>query len=517
MSDAPQPPRRRRLSRQALIVGVAALIAAASGGAALALRLTASAPSGLADVELVATTPASLNSTQQVADVTLTGSKGDVPLLRGSHDTEIADRVADLGAYNVPAGHYFGVSATVGSNRRTVKADITVQSGGGRLLPILLVVQRDSFSVAAGNDAVNHAVLAASGTLIHPPDVTFVDQHGSPVSLQGLRGKVLVAAALDTHCHDTCPLYTAIWSDLQSVVKERGWGDRVAIAEISMDPDRDTPDELLAYGKLTGATWPLLRADVATTFQFWLSVHAHYSKGAAPTPAPTDWYTGQPETYHLDHDSLAVVIDQNGDVRYVLQGNPGLQHALAPALQALLDPAKAEQVQSTPSWSLPDLLDRVDIALNLPLETDRGAEKAARVGSRPPDFTLTSLDGKQVSVSAQLGRPTLVAFWATWCGPCRHDFPALAAAVKAHPGLVVLAVNEGESGAQVRDYMRAVLGGDASRFTALLDGDKSVGAHYLAAELPVTVFVGADGIVQTVRVGQLHDDDLTTGLAALGL
>ena len=503
------------MSRQRLLLAALALVAAATGGTALAVRLSSSASSGTPNVALVATTPASLSAALQVSDVRLTGAGGAaVPLLSGGRDASIAPSLTDLGTYSVAAGHYTGVSATIGGNVRTARADITVQNGA--LLPILLVVRPDSITAASGNDGVNHAVLAAAGQLIHPPDVTFVDENGNPVPLRSLRGKVLVVAALDTHCHDTCPLYTALWGDLQHVIRERGWGDRVAIAEISMDPERDTPAELLAYAHLTGATWPLLRGDVATTFQFWLSLHASYSKGAPASPAPTDWYTGQPETYHLDHSSVAVVFDQNGDARYLLQGNPSLGHSLPPALQALMDPKKAAQLAQTAAWSITDLLDRVDTVLGLPTEVDRGTEQAARSGARAPDFTLPGVDGKPVSVAAQVGRPTVVTFWATWCAPCRKDLPGLAAAVAAHPDLVVLAVDEGESAGQVRDYLASLLGAGASRLTALLD-DHSAGARYAVSGLPVTVFVGADGIVQSVRIGQLHDDDLTSALAAIGV
>jgi thiol-disulfide isomerase/thioredoxin len=283
-----------------------------------------------------------------------------------------------------------------------------------------------------------------------------------------------------------------------------------------MDPGRDTPAELLAYAKLTGATWPLLRGDVASTFQFWFSLHAGYSKGAAPSPDPTDWYTGQPETYHLDHDSLAVVFDQNGTARYLLQGNPGLGHALSPALQALMNPAKLPGLEQTAAWTITDLLDRVDAILGAPPEASRGTEQAARPGSRAPQLSLPGLDGRQVSVQSQLGRPTVVTFWATWCTACRQDFPALAAAARTHPNLSVLAVDEAESAAQVRDYLHSLLGADAARFTALLDGDRSAGGRYALPGLPVTVFVGADGIVQQVTTGQFQGDDLAHGLAAIG-
>jgi len=507
----PQP-RRRRPGWQALLLAGLCVVALGTGGTALALRMTASPPAG-DDVALVATTPATLQSGVSVSDVRLTGGGASVPLA-GAQTAKIAPDYAALGNYDVPSGHYTGVTATIGGNTRSARLDVDLVRG--RLTPILLVARPDSLTATAGNDATNQALLVAAGQFITPPDVTFTDQHGNAVPLHSLKGKVVVVAALDTHCHDTCPLYTALWADLDSVIRERGWQDRVAIAEVSMDPGRDTPAELLAYARLTGATWPLLRSDVAATFQFWLSLHASYSRGAAPSPDPTDWYTGQPEAYHLDHDSLAVVLDQNGTARYILQGNPGLGHALSPALQALMDPAKLPGLQQTAAWTITDLLDRVDAILGAPPESSRGTEAAARVGARVPQFSLPGLDGRQVSVQSQLGRPTVVTFWATWCTACRQDFPALAAAAKAHANLSILAVDEAESAASVRDYLHSLLGADAARFTALLDADSSVGGRYALPGLPVTVFVGADGIVQQVSTGVIQGDVLARGLAAIG-
>jgi cytochrome oxidase Cu insertion factor (SCO1/SenC/PrrC family)/thiol-disulfide isomerase/thioredoxin len=325
---------------------------------------------------------------------------------------------------------------------------------------------------------------------------------------------VVVVAALDTHCHDTCPLYTAIFADLQRVLRERGWTGSVSIAEVSMDPDRDTPQELAAYGRMTGADWPLLRADPVSTLQFWTALGAAYAKAPSPSPAPVDWYTGQPEAYHLHHDSLAVVFDQQGYAAYTLQGNPRLGHALPSALAALLNPSST--VQSAASWDLSELLGKLDVLLAAPPESDRGTEKAARDGATAPDFSLPRLGGGSASLHEQRGRPTVVTLWATWCAPCRQDMPLLAAAVRAHPDVVVLAVDEGEDSATVRKYLHTLLGDQAGRLVTLLDADRSVGARYAASGLPVTVVVGADGIVQAVRIGELQAQDLDAALRAAG-
>jgi len=496
---------------------VLAALGLASGGVALGVRLAA-APQGSASVALVATVPATVQAHPRLSGVALRRADGSSVNLTVSSAAapQQAPALSDLGVHRAPAGDYTALVATV--DGRSVTAPLSATLHGGALTPVLVVVRPGGITAAAGNDDVNHAVLAAAGELIHAPDVAFVDQDGRPVPLHSLRGRVVVIAALDTHCHDTCPLYTALWADLQRIVRERGWQNRVAIAEVSMDPGRDTPQELSAYARMVGATWPLLRADAASTMSFWLSLNATYYKAPATNPAPLDWYTGQPETYHLHHDSLAVVFDPSGDGRYILQGDPRLGHPLSAPLARLESggEAAAQALENLADWSITDLLDRVDTLLGAPIESTRGTERAARPGARAPDFTATGLDGAPVSLHDFAGRAVVVTFWATWCTPCRHDMPLLATAARNHPGLVVLAVDEGESSGQVRRYLDGLLGADAALLTAALDPEQSAGGHYAVGGLPVTVFVGADGIVQAVRVGQLQSGDLTTVLASTG-
>ena len=73
-----------------------------------------------------------------------------------------------------------------------------------------------------------------------------------------------------------------------------------------------------------------------------------------------------------------------------------------------------------------------------------------------PRFQAKSLDGQTFTRESLKGKVVLVQHWATWCGYCRKDEPAVEQVIADHAkdGLVVLAINAGESKATVQGYLK---------------------------------------------------------------
>ena len=120
-----------------------------------------------------------------------------------------------------------------------------------------------------------------------------------------------------------------------------------------------------------------------------------------------------------------------------------------------------------------------------------------------PDFQLQTLDGKTVKLSDYRGKPVLLNFWATWCGPCRYEIPFLdqVNAVYSQKGLVMLAVDLGEDAATVSNFMVT----ENVSLPVLLDTDKSVAQKYTIVGIPTTFLVDTDGILRYKKVGAFQD------------
>ncbi len=125
------------------------------------------------------------------------------------------------------------------------------------------------------------------------------------------------------------------------------------------------------------------------------------------------------------------------------------------------------------------------------VSTDKGGEPVE--GDKAPDFTLTTLDGKQMSFADLKGKPIMINFWGTWCPPCKSEMPAIQEAYVSnkHKGFQVVSVNIHENALPVGNFASQY----GLTFPILLDKDKDVVKLYKIGPIPSSFFINRDGVI----------------------
>jgi cytochrome c biogenesis protein CcmG/thiol:disulfide interchange protein DsbE len=126
-------------------------------------------------------------------------------------------------------------------------------------------------------------------------------------------------------------------------------------------------------------------------------------------------------------------------------------------------------------------------------------------GSPVPNVTGTTLDGQPFDLGSLRGRPVVINFWASWCGPCRSEFPLLATMATKHAGdgLAIVGILSGDDPQAARTFAR----GFNATWPTVIDTDGSLKARYLVPALPQTFFVDRAGILRSIQIGEVREAD----------
>jgi peroxiredoxin len=116
-----------------------------------------------------------------------------------------------------------------------------------------------------------------------------------------------------------------------------------------------------------------------------------------------------------------------------------------------------------------------------------------------PDFTLTDLSGNSISLSDLKGKVIFVNFWATWCGPCRHEIPDFIEFYKENKdkGAVILGISVDKSANKVRDFVDDI----GINYPIAMATDNMVKDYKPGKFIPTTFVIDSDGMIQEKKVG----------------
>ncbi|MGM0843824.1 MAG: redoxin domain-containing protein [Bacillota bacterium] len=141
------------------------------------------------------------------------------------------------------------------------------------------------------------------------------------------------------------------------------------------------------------------------------------------------------------------------------------------------------------------------------LDVEFGSEGPGK-GDAAPDFTLTTLDGEEVSLSDYQGQKVILNFWATWCPPCKAEMPHMQEYYEQYnerANVEMLAVNlttidEGKAAIEkfVEDY--------GLTFPIPLDEDGVQGTVYQAQTIPTSYMIDTSGIIQHKILGPMNKE-----------
>ncbi len=125
------------------------------------------------------------------------------------------------------------------------------------------------------------------------------------------------------------------------------------------------------------------------------------------------------------------------------------------------------------------------------------------------DFTVYDRAGKPVKLSDFFGKPTVVNFWASWCGPCKSEMPTFERAYQTYGDAVSFAMVDLVDGAwETQESAEEFLSDQTYTFPVYFDNKQNAAQTYGIYSIPATIFIRADGTIYAAYRGALSEQTL---------
>lgn len=146
--------------------------------------------------------------------------------------------------------------------------------------------------------------------------------------------------------------------------------------------------------------------------------------------------------------------------------------------------------------------------------TESGETEQAKAAA--PDFTVCDKDGNEIHLSDYIGKPVVLNFWASWCGPCKMELPDFQEKYLEHGEEVqFLMINLTDGTRETMDGAAAFVSEQGYTFPVFYDTKSSASAAYGTYSIPVTYFIDSEGYAVGRAVGAIDGETLQRGIAMI--